>query len=283
LNNLELQQHLNRIHLLHPPVDGKVGGQTIAALEDFQKLKGLPVTGNLDDRTSDALAQTSGVIKLSLQEDLASAIVRYHLDRKLWIPFGDRRYTIFYSEGMNRDGSLNNDAPDEWNDRRFVLEVPNSGVPRLVHNGLATTEPGKFWTASSERHRLGAARIQLDKQFWAWQVGYHRGKSNHPALVQTGGAVIVCRDANQDYSRAGDKTYEGLYGINQHHGYDMAKVGKASAGCLVEQSIESHFTFMKSCKSDRRYKINHGFIFCTTVTLGSTLRRYLNPAIIYSY
>ena len=58
--------------------------------------------------------------------------------------------------------------------------------------------------------------------------------------MQTGGQVTVCRDLNKDGQRTGDKRQTGEFGINQHWGYDLPEVEKASAGCLVGQSKDGH-------------------------------------------
>ena len=108
----------------------------------------------------------------------------------------------------------------------------------------------------------GAARIEFG-QYDAWQVGMHRG--NHEALVQTGGEVTVCRDLNKDGVRTGDKRDTGSFGINQHWGYDLPEVDRASAGCLVGQSKTGHKDFMAIVKSDPRYKANRKYVFSTAV------------------
>jgi len=49
------------------------------------------------------------------------------------------------------------------------------------------------------------------------------------------------------------------------------RVGRASAGCLVGQSVSGHQEFMAYLKSDRRYKINNAYRFCTTIIPGDKL------------
>ena len=71
--------------------------------------------------------------------------------------------------------------------------------------------------------------------------------------------------------RAGDETFEGLFGINQHHGFDLKKsdIGRASAGCLVGRTKSGHAAFMRLCKEDPRYLSNNSYRFMTAV-LAST-------------
>ncbi|HEY8521612.1 MAG TPA: hypothetical protein VIN61_16185 [Gammaproteobacteria bacterium] len=113
----------------------------------------------------------------------------------------------------------------------------------------------------------GAARIAFG-QYKAWSVGTHMaGKpSAHEALVQTA-PIRVHRDLNEDFERVGDQSFEGVFGINQHWGYDLPKsdIGKAGAGCLVGRTKSGHRRFMQLCKADARYVANHGYRFMTAV------------------
>ena len=178
----------------------------------------------------------------------------YQVDR------GPGEVNIVYVEGMNPDGTANADEANKWNDLRLVIRF-EGGVPRIVGEWAATTEPGRYWT-ENPMSPLGAARIEFG-QYKSWQVGMHR--NNHEALVQTGGEVTVCRDLNKDGQRTGDKRQTGEFGINQHWGYDLPEVDKASAGCLVGQSKDGHRQFMALVKSDPRYQANRKYVFATAV------------------
>jgi hypothetical protein len=107
-------------------------------------------------------------------------------------------------------------------------------------------------------------------------VGTHNaGKaSGHEALVQTD-AITVHRDLNRDFQRWGDATLTGLFGVNQHCGYDMKKsdIGRASAGCLVGRTRAGHAAFMKLCKSDPRYLANHSYRFMTAILAANDIPR----------
>ena len=96
----------------------------------------------------------------------------------------------------------------------------------------------------------GAARIAFN-QYKAWSVGTHRASSpqGHEALVQTA-PVAVYRDLNKDFKRPGDRVDTGLFGINQHWGYDapMGDLGTTSAGCLVGRTKNGHRQFMALVK-----------------------------------
>ena len=99
----------------------------------------------------------------------------YQVDR------GPGELNIVYVEGMNPDGTPNADEANKWNDLRLVIRF-EGGVPKIVGEWAATTEPGRYWT-ENPISPLGAARIEFG-QYKSWQVGMHR--NNHEALVQTG-------------------------------------------------------------------------------------------------
>lgn len=89
--------------------------------------------------------------------DLASRIISYMKAKNYIVFSGSKNYNLVYVEGMNEDETLNNDAPNEFNDRRIVIEVVNN-IPKIVNHWLATTEPGNYYTYHPLNHD-GAARI----------------------------------------------------------------------------------------------------------------------------
>jgi hypothetical protein len=169
---------------------------------------------------------------------------------------------IVYVEGLNDDGTVNDDAPDKWNDLRVVIGF-DGDKPVILGKWQATTEPGAYYTQHPV-NEAGAARIEFG-QYSAWKVGMHRG--DHEALVQTGGEVTVCRDLDRDMVRTNDKRDTGYFGINQHWGYDQSEdsIGKASAGCLVGRTEAGHRAFMAIVKSDPRYVRDPEFVFKTAI------------------
>lgn len=175
----------------------------------------------------------------------------------------DGQVNIVYVEGMNEDGSPNNDEANKFNDLRCVITFRN-GEPIMLGKWQATTEPGYFYDRDHPINRDGAARIKFGQYKDAWKVGMHRG--NHEALVQVGN-VTVCRDLNRDMERTGDAEQTGLFGINQHWGYDQPadNIGKASAGCLVGRTKNGHRAFMEIVKSDPRFVHDAGFLFTSTI------------------
>lgn len=204
----------------------------------------------------------------TFDNSLASQIVRWMAFKKHNIFTGTKQYNIIYLEGLNADGTLNPDKPNEFNDRRLVIEIDDT--PKILGNWDATTEPGDYYT-THPMNTKGAARIAFG-QYQAWQVGFHGRHDSHEALIQVE-PVSVYRDYNKDYKRTGDFLDTGLFGINQHWGYDLpvTKVYNASAGCLVGRSRSSHRLFMELLKRDRRYMENKNFTFTTTIVPGDQL------------
>ncbi len=196
-------------------------------------------------------------------------IISYMEAKKYQIFKGKDELNIVYVEGMNPDGSLNNDYPNCFNDIRLVISFKDN-KPLVLGVWEATTEPGFHYT-DNPMNPNGAARIAFG-QYKAWQVGIHGNSEPHEALIQVG-LVKVHRDYNRDMMRTGDKIDEGYFGINQHHGYDHPynDIYTASAGCLVGRSRQGHKEFMNLIKTDRRYQADPDFIFTTTIIPGDKL------------
>ncbi len=191
---------------------------------------------------------------------------------KKYLLFAGAGYdNIIYVEGMNANGTVNSDAPNCFNDRRLVLQTIG-GILQIIGNWEATTEPGSYYTYSPMNSK-GAARIKFG-QYTSWQVGFHGTSDFHEALVQVTD-VSVHRDFNKDFLRTGDRIDTGLFGINQHWGYDLGinNISTASAGCLVGRTRGGHREFMNLVKSDVRYKKDPSFIFTTTIISGDELQK----------
>ncbi len=140
------------------------------------------------------------------------------------------------------------------------------GKPVIAGAWEGTTEPSRRWTQDPMNPK-GAARIAFG-QYAAWQTGVHgpRESGGHEALVQVA-PVTVHRDLDKDYKRGGDARDTGLFGINQHWGYDLPKndLGNSSAGCLVGRTKAGHRAFMALVKTDKRYLADRNHRFTTTI------------------
>lgn len=272
----QIQVLLVGLGLLEPPADGKFGPISTAALQKFQNLMKINEPEQLGAETAKQLIETKPedlpTPPLKLGKDLASRIVKYMQLKKYEIFQGIRQYNIVYVEGMNGDATLNNDPPNYFNDRRMVIQIVD-GVPAIVGNWQATTEPGYHYT-QRPMNPGGAARIKFG-QYKAWQIGIHGTTDRHEALIQTGGTVTVHRDLNKDHQRVGDKEDTGYFAINQHWGYDLPSnnIYYASAGCLVGRLRQGHREFMSLIKQDRRFQLNNRYIFYTTVIYGQDLMK----------
>jgi hypothetical protein len=221
-------------------------------------------------------APTPGNLKLG--DDLASRLVKYMQKKGYKFSTQNGAKNIVYVEGMNANGALNDNKPNVFNDRRMVIEFEN-GRPKIIHNAEATTEPSTQYTMKPMNSK-GTARIEFG-QYTSWKIGTHGsgGKQGHEALVQIA-PLTVARDTNKDFKREGDKRDTGLFGINQHWGYDMSRnnIASASAGCLVGRTREEHRQFMSVLKKDPRYQSNKNFLFTSTVIDGKDIMRELSLA-----
>lgn len=272
----DVQKCLIWLRLLDPPADGKFGPISTEALQEFQKYMDCSQVGVLDKETAKKLIETdpdelSAALELKVKpgNDFAGSIVKYMIMKKYHISIRSKEYNIVYVEGVNADGTLNNDAPNKFNDRRIVIEI-DDGIPVIVGNWQATTEPGTYYTDRPLNPR-GAARIKFD-QFKSWRVGRH--KNQYPALSQVK-ALTVHRDRDRDGFRTNDSLHTGLFGINQHHANDAPRhdIGKWSAGCLVGRLKAEHNEFMKIIMEDRRYKLNKNYLFETAIIPGDDLQQ----------
>jgi len=293
---LELQVRLCDLGLLDPTIDGdrtrpfgpvgkgdgKLGVNTRAAVFKFCQMVGLPyvdrhISAQMVQLLSAAQPDTFLPIVWepregdSLQTRIAKCVLRYMRQKGYWIARSPRMRNIVYVEGMNANGSLNADRPNEWNDRRMVIRIAEGGQPEMLVNDQATSEPGKFYTWHPTNPR-GVARIAFG-QYKAWVKGRHHGR--WPALVQRE-RVKLHRDLNRDSRRnASDPIDIGkTFGINQHStSPDRVPefVNSFSAGCLVGRRYAWHLSFLDIVQQDPRYLANEGYLFITTVIAGDDL------------
>jgi hypothetical protein len=175
-----------------------------------------------------------------LNLEVSHKILDYCKSKKY--PIGN--FNIIYLEGVNINGVLNNDAPDMFNDVRAVFNRE-----RCLDCWQATSEPGRWYTDFPMNY-LGAFRIAFGFHERAWEIGIHGVNDPHEALIQVA-EVAGYRDYNKDMIRTGDQQVTGVYGINQHHGYDLPpnSIGKASAGCLVGRTRFGHRQFIEYCRN----------------------------------
>lgn len=290
---LELQARLCDLGILDPDIsgdattvfkpvgkgDGRIGLNTRGAIFEFCRLAKIPYVDRLlSIALLKALVKATPESIAPIQFDpkktdtpstaLAKRLLRYMRAHNYWIARSPNMYNIIYVEGMNDDGTLNDDAFNEWNDRRLVVHVGAEGVPELVVNDQGTTEPGTFYT-NNPLNTKGAARIAFG-QYKAWVDGLHQGWQ--PALVQRE-ALKVHRDLNKDGKRSASDPIDigKTFGVNQHStspNKTPDHVGPYSAGCLVGRRYQWHLTFLRIVKKDVRYQMNKGYLFMSTIIAG---------------
>jgi hypothetical protein len=264
----EIQTRLGQIGLLDPPTDGQFGPVSQWALGQFLEQADLASKKVLDAEVARALLDDAAeeLFPLKMPNTLAGRLVRALQAQGHWISRHPDCVNIIYVEGMDEDGKPNDNAPNVFNDLRLVLRINRSGNPNILSEWEGTTEPGMFFELHPET-ALGVARIAFG-QYKAWVVGTHKpnSKSAHEALVQAA-AIDIFRDLDKNFNRTGDRRFNGIFGINQHWGFDLPKsdVRNASAGCLVGRTKAGHREFMSLVKEDARFQVSRGYRFMTTV------------------
>jgi hypothetical protein len=212
-----------------------------------------------------------GVLNTSLQpkegDKIAVTLVDYARKRGWEVRTGEHRYNIFYVQGMLTNGVKNNNAPNQFNDSRFLVEV--NPIPRMVGDWEASIEPGNHYT-KQPMNSNGAAQIQVPGQYKAWRIGKHKGREL--ALVQ-----VVPVDIIRDFNRngkvdEGDKREHSQIGANQHSASDQQFVDGASAGCPVGRTSKGHMEFMSFLQKDVDYQRDKSFIFPTTFIAAKDLK-----------
>jgi hypothetical protein len=191
-------------------------------------------------------------------DKIAAALVDYARRQNWEVRTGERRYNVFYVQGMFPSGIQNENAPNQFNDSRFLVEV--NPTPRLIGAWSASIEPGNHYTKQPMKQE-GAAQIQVPGQYKAWRIGKHKGREI--ALVQVAPVNII-----RDFNRNGkvdkkDKKEYSTIGANQHSGSDQKFVDNASAGCPVGRTSKGHQEFMSYLQQDVDYQADNNFIFST--------------------
>jgi hypothetical protein len=261
------QQRLINVGYLDPPADGQWGGASRLALQQFCTRMGLSSgTGNTlpSDVVRGLMYPNISVLCSPIVFDtgLASKIVKTMIGLKMYVPRMPGCYIIAYVEGMNPDGTLNDNGMNKFADIRTVIEI-SSGRPRLLLTPwYATTEPGKYWGVDNPMNADGAFHVALNTQQKCHVMGNYHTMS---ALVQAS-PIKGTRDPHRTGVRDLRYPVEGMFGVHHHGGYDLPhdNLGRSSAGCLVGESMEGHELFCSINRQDARFKANpaYKFMFC---------------------
>ncbi|UHC20419.1 peptidoglycan-binding protein (plasmid) [Methylobacterium currus] len=266
-----IQWRLSELGYLDPPADGMFGPTSTWALSEFCERNGVALRDGFTRAVAQKLLAPSAPLPdIAPSGSWFDKVISYMKAKHYFICRHPKCKNIVYLEGVDPDGTLNDDVPNKFNDLRVVFTIGDDGRPTLdgsIWEG--TTEPGRYWTIKPMNAK-GAARIAFN-QYKAWVVGTHHPKTSaaHEALVQVE-SITVYRDLNKDFKRTGDQLDTGLFAINQHWGYDASKeeIGRTSAGCLVGRAKDGHRDFMALIKDDPRYKANRSYRFMTAVMPG---------------
>ncbi len=261
-----VQEALSCHGYLDPPADGEFGPVSLWALGQFIQRAGSAIENGFTPELAALLADPARALaEIRPTGGWFDKVVRFMRQNDYFICRHPACCNIVYIEGMDIHGVPNADRPNEFNDLRLVFRLSEAGLPE-IQAWEATTEPGNFWT-QSPMNPAGAARIAF-RQFKSWAVGKHLANkaSGHEALVQVK-PVTVHRDFNKDHTRRGDTLDRGIFGINQHWGYDapVNDVQDTSAGCLVGRTKEGHRAFMALVKTDARYQASKAYRFVTAI------------------
>jgi peptidoglycan hydrolase-like protein with peptidoglycan-binding domain len=110
----DIQKCLVWLTLLDSSIDGKFGPITTEAFKEFQELMACPEIGVLDTETAEKLIETDPTElpppRLKPGDDLAGRIIKYMLTKNYYVSIKPGEYNIVYVEGMNSDGTENNDV-----------------------------------------------------------------------------------------------------------------------------------------------------------------------------
>ncbi|TDR89777.1 peptidoglycan-binding protein [Enterovirga rhinocerotis] len=269
---IAVQTALSLHGYLDPPADGEFGQVSRWALARFCKRMRLDLAEGATRRLTRHLADPENALPpVARTGEWIDSVIACMQRQGYFICRDPDGVNIVYVEGMDDRGILNADRPNEFNDVRLVFSLDEAGRPEATA-WLATSEPGDFYTVQPLNPQ-GAARIAFN-QYKSWSLGTHKAGSPgaHEALVQSK-PVTVHRDFNEDHKRIGDRLERGLFGVNQHWGYDLPRtdIGKASAGCLVGRTKDGHRAFMAAVKRDGRFKASAGYRFVTTILPGDKL------------
>lgn len=268
--SLDLQIRLSNFWLLDNPRD-KWNSKAQRALDNFKSFRGIKEAG-FGKITATALINTnpSNLIRgWTLNGSWESRTAMWMVLHGMHISTSFNTFNIVYFRGLNRDGSLNNNEPFIFNDRRTIFRVnkdaEDNNYISFVANHLATCDPGEYYW-ENPMNDDGCADIKA-WQYRAWSIGDHKGQE---ALVQTDEVTVLRGQDRRPYTGSD-------FGIDQHSvgiGQDFSfgdEVGPWSAGCMVGASRDEHDNgFMPIVKSDSRERSDPGnYKHWTTVVNGS--------------
>jgi hypothetical protein len=148
-------------------------------------------------------------------------------------------YKFFEGEhNINRVGIRTANRTVNNYDDYFCLLWQEKGENKIYIDDEFTTDPGIYYMQKELLSPKGCAILVPNQYLGMHQIGLHRGK--YEAFVQRKPCKVF-RDRNKDnYLDFDIKTIEeGIFGINQHHGYESDFVDRNSAACQVHKRSEA--------------------------------------------
>ncbi len=123
---------------------------------------------------------------------------------------------------------------DGWDDF-FTLCWQEGGKNMIWVDDTFTTDPGIYYMTQKLLNPAGCGILARGQYKGVWIIGTHNGK--YEAFLQRGCKVKAYRDRDKNNIMNFDpkSLAEGMYGCNQHHGYDSVSVGRNSAMCQVHK------------------------------------------------
>ncbi|MGE0035965.1 MAG: peptidoglycan-binding domain-containing protein [Xanthobacteraceae bacterium] len=140
-----IQNVLIRCGYLDPPADGGYGPVSKWALRRFAERAGLDAGNGLSAKLSAALGAAEP-LPLDPGDDFAGRIVKAMQHNNYWIARHPDCANIVYVEGIDPDGTPNDNRNNVFNDVRVVFRVGDDGVPVILDMWEATTEPSRKFT-----------------------------------------------------------------------------------------------------------------------------------------
>ena len=145
----------------------------------------------------------------------------------------------------------------EFNDELFIFYCNGLGT-WFTKQFTITTDPSDLYLLKPIASK-GTAIVKSGQYLNLWKFGFHKGKQDHPALIQVN-PIKVYRDNNLDAQKNFNEASveEGLFGINMHRASQWGitrLVGLYGAGCQVHEDGDRYKnTFIPIVKSSLSIK-----------------------------
>jgi len=129
-----------------------------------------------------------------------------------------------------------------FNDQLFIF-YNNGNGNWFTKQFDITTDPSDLYLLKPINPQ-GTAIVKSGQYIDLWNFGFHKGRQDHPALIQVN-PIKVYRDNNLDDKKDFNESSveEGLFGINMHRAsqWGITKlVGLYGAGCQVHEDCNKY-------------------------------------------